>query len=520
MTTQDTYDGAVQEMRERVNTHPVIGLVLALGSTTLAAVMLVRTMPYGPTTTGQLLTAVAVSLVVGLIGGTLVPSRWAMVLLPAAFAFAAELARPDLLGPTVGAVRLDSSYGFLTFAVGRGFNALITLLPLLAGTGLSLLFSGYLSSTAGATRLFVERVMLTLLVLLVAGIVLWAIVPASTPPIVDATGAPVEGSVASLERVRIGGHEQAIMIRGHSTDLPVLLYLSGGPGQSDLPYSRVLFDQLAQNVIVVSWDQRGTGKSYGALDPATTLTLEQAVADTIELTEYLRDRFDEEKIYLLGESWGTTLGTLAAKQRPDLYHALIGSGQMVSQRETDRRLYHDVIALAEERGDTALVAQMKSFGEPPYADIPYPNAIVMGQYERLYKPYTPPQDYIEKGTAANLGPWGIMGQEYNLIEKVNVLRGLIDMFTIMYPQLQQVDFRQDVRTLDVPLYILDGAAELEARRDLMFEWLAQLEAPHTEVFTFDDAGHSVVFEQATAFRTILRETILPQTYPETVSGQQ
>ena len=88
--------------------------------------------------------------------------------------------------------------------------------------------------------------------------------------------------------MRLGGHEQWIMLRGHSTDKPVLLYLSGGPGQSDLPFVRVLLHDLTQNFVVVGWDQRGTGKSYSALDPTETLTLDRAVSDTIELTNYLR----------------------------------------------------------------------------------------------------------------------------------------------------------------------------------------------------------------------------------------
>jgi len=239
------------------------------------------------------------------------------------------------------------------------------------------------------------------------------------------------------------------------------------------------------------------------------------VADTIELTNYLRDRFDEEKIYLMGESWGTTLGVLAVQQRPDLYHAWIGSGQMVSQRETDRQLYRDVLNLAARTGNSDLIRQMSAFGEPPYADTPYPNAVVMGYYDALGQPYTPPQDYIDRGTAANVGPWGVLGSEYNLVDKANVFRGLIDMFTLMYPQLQEIDFRQDVPRLDVPVYLLDGAAELAARRDLTLEWYDQLEAPVKRLYTFDNAGHSVAFEQFSALHRILTETVLPETYPGT-----
>ena len=273
------------------------------------------------------------------------------------------------------------------------------------------------------------------------------------------------------------------MIRGYDVDKPILLYLSGGPGQSSLPWPRVLFEELSQDFILVGWDQRGNGKSYVALDPASTLTLDQTIADTIAVTNYLRDRFDEEKIYLLGESWGTTLAVLTAQQRPDLYHAIIGSGQMVSQRETDRRLYYDVLDYADRTGNDATTAQMLAYGEPPYRDL-YAYVYVMALYEKLYKPYTPPQAYLHKGEEASLGPWNVLGSEYNFVEKVNVFRGFLHMTRILYPQLQGLDFRQDVPRLDVPLYVLDGEAELDARRDLALEWFNQVDAPIKRIYTF------------------------------------
>src|SRR5690606_22856496 len=91
--------------------------------------------------------------------------------------------------------------------------------------------------------------------------------PASTPPVRGTDGRPIAGSIATLERVRLGEHDQWIMIHAASADAPVLLYLSGGPGQSDLMFSRVFFEDLARDFVVVGWDQRGTGKSYAALDP-------------------------------------------------------------------------------------------------------------------------------------------------------------------------------------------------------------------------------------------------------------
>ena len=195
----------------------------------------------------------------------------------------------------------------------------------------------------------------------------------------------------------------------------------------------------------------------------------------------------------------------------------VRSGQMVSVRETDRRIYQDVLALAARTGDAKLAARMRSYGQPPYADLPYANVFAMGQYGALHRPYTPSQAYRELGASSGIGPYGVFASEYTLIERFGVLRGLMDMFTVMYPQIQDIDFRRDVKTLKVPVYILDGTAELAARRDLTLEWFAALQAPVKRLVRFDNAAHSVAFEQFQQFGTLMRDTVLPETVlPETV----
>jgi len=159
----------------------------------------------------------------------------------------------------------------------------------------------------------------------------------------------------------------------------------------------------------------------------------------------------------------------------------------------------------------SLEEQMQVYGEPPYADM-YAYAFVMGYYEALYKPYTLPPAYVAKGTQANLGPWNVLGSEYNFVEKINVFRGFLDVASILYPQLQEIDFRQDVPRLETAIYILDGAAELSARRDLALEWFDLLNAPIKRIYTFENAAHATAFEQFEAFQQIMVETVLPETY--------
>lgn len=495
-----------------VRSHRSIGVVVAIGLAAGLALLSSIPMPRGPVTSSQGLAVILLSVLVGLAAGYVMRSRWALLVAPVAYIVAYELARTEIRGASLEGFRFDTTYGIAAFVVGRGFHGLLALLPMVLGASIGVSLARGPAAERSWRRRVVGQVPHGLLTAAVIGLALVVAMPASTPPVYGADGNPVAGSVAELTTVELGGAEQAISIRAADPDDPVLLYLSGGPGQSDLAFARALLEPLERDFVVVAWDQRGSGRSYGALDPTSDLTLEQAVADTIELSEYLRTRFDEEAIYLLGESWGTTLGVLAAQQRPDLYHAYIGSGQMVSQRQTDRIIWRDLLAWAQEHEDGALYDEVLTLGEPPYRDTPWANSLVMGYYGVLETSYEPPQAYIERGESSAIGPFGVLGSEYGFVDKANVIRGLVDMFSLMYPQLQDIDFREDVPRLEVPVVILDGAHELRGRRSLAHEWFEALEAPDKRLVTYEDAGHSVVFEQADAFSQLMVEEVVPLTY--------
>ena len=509
-TTQEGTAAGRALPREATRTAPRWpSLIIAAAVGATVALLSAVPMPRGPASGGQALLVIGLSLAAGLAIGYQARTRWALIVMPVAYMTAYELARIGVGGATVDSFRVDSAYGIIALVTGRGLHGLLAVFPMLVGISTGIALAVGTGSWVGRTFGSFPRLILQALVIGLAVLVAW---PASTPPVLGSDGRPIAGSIAELTSVELGGVDQSIMIRAASPEAPVLLYLAGGPGQSDLPYSRALLEPLTQDFVVVSWDQPGTGKSYGALDPTSALTLQRVVDDTIALTNYLRDRFGEQKIYLLGESWGTTLGVLAVQQRPDLFHAYIGSGQMVSQRETDRIIWRDLLAYADARGDGELYDQMITYGEPPYRDTPWANAFVMGYYDALAGDYTPPAAYVARGEASGAGPFGILGSEYTFVEKANVLRGLIDMFSVMYPQLQGIDFRTDAQQLDVPVYLLDGEHELAARREPAREWFDQLQAPHKELITLPDAGHSVGFEQADALHQLLVDEVLPRTY--------
>ncbi|MBS3789207.1 MAG: alpha/beta hydrolase [Candidatus Bipolaricaulota bacterium] len=395
-----------------------------------------------------------------------------------------------------------STYGIIAFVVGRFLPGIIILAP----TMLGIIYGNW------AAARFVENSGSAMGVgswsvtgLFTVGTIILAVLiglPAGTAEITGADGKPLAGSIAELKTVSIGGHDQVMMIRGSNIDNPVLLYLAGGPGGTDLGAMRKADTGLEDNFVVVTWDQRGTGKSYSALDPAETLTLARMVADTLEVTNYLRDRFEEEKIYLVGNSWGTILGTLAVKERPELFHAYIGAGQMVSPKETDIMFYEDTLELAESTGRNGLDSRLEKNGTPPYENILSYEPAISYEHQWNSNPARDPSTEL---------PSNLFVSENSFMDKINGMRGFFDVFSILYPRIQEVDFRNDVLRLEVPVYIVMGKYEARGRETPAREWFGLLEAPTKELIEFDNSGHRPHFEEPAKFSSIMSR-VADETY--------
>ncbi|MBN2048577.1 MAG: alpha/beta hydrolase [Anaerolineaceae bacterium] len=349
-----------------------------------------------------------------------------------------------------------------------------------------------------------------LVVLLVAAGVL-VFQRGSTAPIVDANGNEVPGSIAVMEKVELGGVEQWLVIRGQDVNNPVLLLLSGGPGGSELGRFRNFNEELEKDFTLVVWEQRGCGKSYFG-SYSKDMTIEQYVSDLIELTEMLRERFDEDKIYLLGHSWGTIIGTMAAQERPELYHAFIGTGMMADTAETDLWIYNKVLEDAKANGDEGFVKKMEKQGPPPYTEgniVMKYSAIFTREYVTLEAPHI--------GSARFLGSDGQVGgminiSEYTLRDKLGFMLGLMNTFNVMYPQMDHIRLAESHPTFEVPVYMMLGRYDYNAPYWLAEEYFNTLEAPRKALYWFEESGHGQIWSEADLFHQIMVEQVLPETY--------
>jgi pimeloyl-ACP methyl ester carboxylesterase len=301
-------------------------------------------------------------------------------------------------------------------------------------------------------------------------------------------------SIARLERVKLNDSEQWISIRGKDVNNPVLLFLSGGPGGSQLTPVRRSLGGLEDYFVVVNWEQPGAGKSFDAV-PRSTLTPERYIQDGRALVTYLRERFGEDKVYVLGESWGSALGIMLVQRYPEMFHALFGTGQMVAFLETDLMDYEFALRWARERGDTNQVVRLEQQGPPPY----YGQGVAMKQAAYLLDTFA----YMNQNPAIPDNGFNTLGDlaspEYGLYDKVSWFRGVLETLDVVYPQLWDVDFRDQAPDLRVPVYFLIGRHDVNAPPSLAQEYFDLLQTPHKEFIWFEHSGHNPWSSEPKAF---------------------
>lgn len=332
-------------------------------------------------------------------------------------------------------------------------------------------------------RLKVISIILAADIALCAGLVAVSQFTAHTPQIVDEHGKVPENAIAELARLELNGRKQWVSIRGWDINNPVLLFLAGGPGGTQMAAVRHELAELEKHFVVVNWDQPGSGKSYNS---GKNISAETYIQDGGALTEYLKERFSKEKIYLIGESWGSALGIFLIDRYPQNYHGFIGTGQMIDFAETERLDYAKALEIAAQRGDTDMVNRLKANGEAPYYgnDMVWKSALYLN-YLSSYMASLPEVTNSGYNTFRD-----VLSSEYGLLDKINFFRGIIFTFNNVYQQLYSIDLRRDFNKLEVPVYLFLGRYDFNAPTSLAEEYFQVLDAPEKKLVWFEHSAHS------------------------------
>lgn len=316
--------------------------------------------------------------------------------------------------------------------------------------------------------------------------------PISTPQIKDKDGEIASNSIAELESINIGGMNQWILIRGNDVSNPVLLWLHGGPGAAQIPVSHYFNGDLEKEFIVVNWDQRGAGKSNPRTFDETTMTIQQYVSDVHELTEYLKERFNQAKIYLVGHSWGTLIGIETVKAQPEDYYAYVAVSQLASHNYDSHTIsYQWLLEQIENKGDAKDFNKLQELGEPPFTD--------HEKYVKFANMLTAYGGGMDIGTM-ELALIAFRSSEYRLSDYYKWLEGANRGSGQMWDSYILWNLFEEVPTVEVPIYFFSGRNDYNTPLKLVKDYYEFIEAPKGKnLVIFEESAHAPFMKEPLKF---------------------
>lgn len=291
-------------------------------------------------------------------------------------------------------------------------------------------------------------------------------------------------AIDSEEVITLGGIRQYITLKGKDDSSPLLLFLHGGPGGSVMDYADRFTDKLQDHFVVVQWDQRETGKTLQLNKSPAALSLSLFQEDTHELIKGLLKRFQREKLYLAGHSWGTALGFHIARKYPELLYAYIPIGAMINQLESEK------IALSVMREKAFKTANKKQIEELGKVNIPFETGAQLYYHRKWLLEFSGSRkalsrSYVESWSATWLDVFNEASRE-NLIESLPAI--------------------------GCPVYFFAGREDYQTNASIAAKYYTLLTAPKKGFFWFEFSGHGIPSAEPTRLQQLIIERILPETF--------
>jgi pimeloyl-ACP methyl ester carboxylesterase len=294
--------------------------------------------------------------------------------------------------------------------------------------------------------------------------------------------------------VQINGVEQGMFIKGKNSNAPVLLFLHGGPGMPEYGLTKKHPTFLEDYFTVCWWEQTGAGLSYNKKVKMENITTDTIISDTIEITNYLIKRFNKEKIYLMGHSYGTFIGLKTAYIRPDLYYAYIGVAQIVNQVQSEKIACQFMIDEYRKSGNKKMAQSLEKYNLLDKDVIP----------KDYFKFRDKPMHELGIGTMHTMKSVisGIFipimqNREYTFTERMNIwkAKSLLLKKTKLLDDSMNADFTKEITTIAIPVYFMHGIYDYTVNYSLAKEYYQLLESPLKGFYTFENSAHSPIFEE-------------------------
>ena len=303
-----------------------------------------------------------------------------------------------------------------------------------------------------------------------------------------------------VEYIEINNTKQCISIRANNPETPILLYLHGGPGDAALPLVIKYNKQLEDLFTVVVLEQRGAGKSYYPFSEKNNITLGTFVDDIYALSLILLKRFRQEKLYLVGHSWGSVLGMKFIKCYPDLVHIYVGCGQVVNMMKSSQIAYNFALQKSKDNQNKKVFEKLKSI-DCSYQHTSWLNDLlfVTGQVVKY------------KGSLYGKTNYNrfmldfLMSRDYSIKDLINRQKGALQSITCLWQELMTVNF-EDVAEFNVPIVFVEGRHDYHVSSIIAYEYFTQIKTAK-QFHWFESSCHFPQWSEPQKFYDVMKSII-------------
>ena len=304
--------------------------------------------------------------------------------------------------------------------------------------------------------------------------------------------------------IEIGSSRQYMQIRGNDKGNPVVLWLHGGPG-FPLTYMNYYYQSnLEKDYTIVCLEQRGCGRTYYENGNTANATFDVLISDVDEVVEYLKERFEKEKVIIMAQSWGTVIGMKYLEEHPENVSAYVGIGQVTQFAQGKIYSAEKAAQLANSQGKnadaeklTTLVNEFEKIDNIEQVNIKALEEMIItsGKYLKAEGEMSGIKQMSTALTSPHINlddaKWFLFASSTE-----NIISSQTELMDYMY-------FGFDINEINlppnVPLYFIQGECDYITPTDMVQIYYDSLNVENKRMVIIENAGHTPFLDSPDMF---------------------
>lgn len=299
------------------------------------------------------------------------------------------------------------------------------------------------------------------------------------------------------EYVNLNGIDHYLLHYKVKPEAPVIIYIHGGPGQSEAMNAYVVEAYAKRNYNVVYYDQRGAGKTY-LKNKKAKASMKLLQEDLLEIVLYIKKQYGKEKVGILAHSFGNTVGALFALEHPEHVLFYVGCCPLISIMGNESYIYEVLSKEIDKAGNAEDKRLLDKIGDYPGSD---------GFNKQVLKKM--------KIVRKLQGKYGLIGKPdksfMDMIKKSPIVKSK-DILALIFgtnhnSEMLKETFVFDLKTYGmdykVPVFYVLGENDFVTPVELSSRYFQEIKTDEKEMYLIKAAGHSPMLENKDEYQNVL-----------------